>query len=122
MDAREVTHQYRLSKWIESIKECRSSGQTVSTWCGDHNVSIKSYYYWLRQVRAAACEALPAIKLKENTIVPVNIHALSSTKANPGPGTSGDITLQYGSVTLGLHNSASAVLIENTLRALQNVR
>jgi transposase-like protein len=122
LDTKEATHQYRLNKWIDIIKECRSSGQTVSVWCEDHNVSTKSYYYWLRQVRAAACDALPTIKPKENTIVPVSIHALSSTKANPDQRISGDITLLFGSVTLELHNTASAVLIESTLRALQNVR
>lgn len=122
MDTREATHQYRLNKWTEIIRECRSSGQIVCAWCEDHNVSTKSYYYWLRRVRAAACEALPAIKPKENTIIPVSIPALSSAKATPSQGMSGNITLQFGSVTLELHNSASAVLIENTLRALQNVR
>lgn len=122
MNTREATHQYRLNKWTEIIRECRSSEQTISAWCEEHDISTKSYYYWLRRVRAAACEALPAIKPKENTIVPVSMHALSSTKANPNPGMSGDITLQLGSVTLELYNTASAVLIENTLRALQHVR
>ena len=121
MDIRKITHQYRLNKWTEIIRECRSSGQTISTWCEDHNINTKSYYYWLKRVRAAASEALPAIKPEENTIVPVNINTLSS-KATSSRGTSGDITLQIGSVTLELHNTASAVLIENTLRALQNVR
>ena len=122
MDTREVTHQFRLNKWTEIIRECRSSGQTISAWCEDHNVSTKSYYYWLRKVRTAACEALPAINPIENTIVPVSIRTLSAPKATTSEGMAGDITLQLGSVTLELHNSASAVLIENTLRALQNVR
>jgi hypothetical protein len=33
-----------------------------------------------------------------------------------------DVVLHFGSVTLELRNNASAALIENTLRAIQNVR
>lgn len=78
MDTREVTHNYRLNKWTEIVRECRSSGQTISAWCTDHNINTKSYYYWLKRVRAAACEALPALESGENTIVPVNIPAFSA--------------------------------------------
>ena len=33
MNTREVANQYRLNKWTELVRECRSSGQTVSAWC-----------------------------------------------------------------------------------------
>ncbi|WP_420832452.1 IS66 family insertion sequence element accessory protein TnpA [Paenibacillus periandrae] len=32
------------------IRDCRSSGQTVVRWCADHEVNVKSYYYWLRKI------------------------------------------------------------------------
>lgn len=121
MDPKEVAHQYRLNKWTEVIRECRNSGQIISKWCEEHDISTKSYYYWLKRVRSAACEALPTIKPRETTIVPLSVPVLSS-KTNLDQGPSGDITLRYDSVTLELHNTASAVLIENTLRALQHVR
>lgn len=122
MDSRDVAHKYRLSKWTEIVRECRSSGKTVAAWCTAHDVNIKSYYYWLRRVRVAACEALPALKSGENTIVPVNNPALSARNSLANRESSADITLRFGAVTLELHNNASAMLIENTLRALQNVR
>lgn len=122
MSAREATRKYRLNKWSKIIQECMGSGQTVSAWCREHNISQNSYYYWLRKVREAACQSLSDVKAENNTIVPVDISvhttiADSSTDESPC-----DIVLRLGSVTLELHNNASTTLIENTLRALKNVR
>ncbi|MCC5468312.1 hypothetical protein [Pelosinus baikalensis] len=46
MNTREVTCQYRLNQWIETIQECRSSGQTISSWCADHNVKLQIVRHW----------------------------------------------------------------------------
>ena len=59
MDTQEVKRKYRLNQWIEIVRQCRSSGQTVSAWCAENNINLKQYYYWLRRVRTAACELLP---------------------------------------------------------------
>ncbi len=115
MSTREVTKQYRLSKWTEIIRECRGSGQTISEWCAEHDVKPGSYYYWLRRVRETACEALPAIGSGKSSIVPVNLSRNEDHVSQP------DIILHVGSAVLELHNNASTSLIENTLRALQNV-
>jgi len=119
MNTREVARRYRLNQWAKIISECRSSGQTVKAWCADHDINPKTYYYWLRKVREAACEALPALG-ENNSIVPVDI-AISAAGTDSAE-TSSPITLRIGAVTLELRNNASAELIENTLRALQNAR
>lgn len=126
LNTREVTNQYRLNKWIEIVRECRSSGQTISSWCADHNINPKTYYYWLKRVRVAACEALPSLGSQTNPIVPVNIPvttAVTATTSNPADeGVRSDIIIRFGTVTLEIRNNASANLIENTIRALQHVR
>jgi hypothetical protein len=54
--------------------------------------------------------------------VPVNL-AADTVSTNPeDQSLSSDIVIHFGSIKLELHNNASAALIENTLRALQNVR
>ncbi|UNC91225.1 IS66 family insertion sequence element accessory protein TnpA [Candidatus Contubernalis alkaliaceticus] len=118
MNTREVTRKYRLNQWTQIIRECRSSGQTVKVWCADHDINPKTYYYWLRKVREAACEAIPSLE-ENSSIVPVNIPANAD---GPVSESTSQIILRFGSVTLELRNNASTTLIENTLRALQNVR
>jgi transposase-like protein len=122
LNTREATQKYRLNQWIEIIKECRSSGQTISEWCAEHDVNTYSYYYWLKRVRTAACESLPDISTGNSPFVPVTIPVNTAEADSVDQGPSPDILLRFGSVTLELHNNASATLIENTLRALQNVR
>jgi len=122
LNTREVTHKYRLNQWTQIIRECRGSGQTVAAWCAEHNINPKSYYYWLKRVRTAACEALPACSGENNPIVPLNIPALSSGTGPASQKSSPDIVVRYGLISLEIHNNATLSVIENTLRALQNVR
>jgi hypothetical protein len=121
LDTREVASQYRLTKWTELVSQCRSSGQTVAEWCAENHISEASYYYWLKKIRNAACEALPSLN-ENNPIVPLNnFDRKAETRSSNQESLSG-IVMRVGTVTLEIHNSASSVLIENTLRALQNVR
>lgn len=121
MSTREVTSQYRCNQWTKIIRECRSSGQTVTVWCAENNINPSSYYYWLRRLRKAACEALPSIN-EGNPIVPVNIPLNAVKTESLGQKSLSDIIVRIGTVTLEISNNASSTLIENTLRALQHVR
>lgn len=122
MNTREITKQYRLQQWTELVRECRSSGQKVTAWCMEHDVNPKKYYYWLKCVRTAAGKALPSMIAGKTQIVPVNIPALPVVAGLTEPVTVSAITLRFDAITLEIHNNASTTLIENTLRALQNVR
>jgi hypothetical protein len=122
LNTRAVTHKYRLNKWTEIISECRNSGQTVSVWCAEHDINPKSYYYWLKKVRSAACEALSPINSENSLIVPIDISTQTIHSNADIKSMSSDIIIRIGSLTLELSNNASAALIENALRAIQNVR
>ena len=122
MNIREITKQHRLKQWMEIIRECRSSGQTISAWCSEHNVNHKSYYYWLKRVRIATCESLPLVGANNQQIVPVKMPAPLMETSSSIQESSSPIVLRFGSVTLELHNGASSTLIENALKAIQNVR
>jgi transposase-like protein len=122
LNTRAVTNKYRLNKWIEIIRECRSSGQTVAAWCTEHDINPKSYYYWLKKVRLAASEALTPINSENSLIVPVDISRQTAHSNSEMKSMSSDIVIRIGSLTLELSNHASAALIENTLKAIQNVR
>ena len=48
MDTRKIDSEIKMKQWIEIIRECRSSGQTVKSWCTEQGINQTSYYYWLR--------------------------------------------------------------------------
>lgn len=122
MNTREVANNYRLNQWIEIIKECRMSGQSIASWCSKRGINPNSYYYWLRRVRKAACEALPSINATGNQIVQLEVPAKNLVGITGDKTFSASIVLHVAGVTMEIQSNASAVLIENTLRALQNVR
>lgn len=122
MDTQEAKRQYRLTQWIKIIQQYRSSGQTVSAWCAENNINPKRYYYWLRRVRIAACEALPVHGADESNIVPVTLATSLSKETLCVPGSDAPIVLRLGSATLEIQNGASPELIAHTLKALAHVR
>ena len=49
----------KLQYWLDVIRQCRVSGLTNQAWCEQHDISLKSYYYWIAKVRKLALEELP---------------------------------------------------------------
>lgn len=54
MTSTELKHQAQIAKWTELIKECRSSGLPVKTWCQNVQITPSTYYRWERNMRASA--------------------------------------------------------------------
>lgn len=54
MNTKLATRQIRLNEWAAIIKDCKSSGLKVDTYCEQHGLSRDAYYYWLRKVKEAA--------------------------------------------------------------------
>ncbi|MCH4201182.1 MAG: IS66 family insertion sequence element accessory protein TnpB [Clostridium tyrobutyricum] len=126
MDVQKATQEYRMNEWIKIIRECHGSGQTVKSWCMGNGIRTNRYYYWLRKIRIAACEALPS-KNPEEQIVPVDTSKISSSISTDAAYVSSgtvqtDIIIRFGSAVVEIRNSASASLIEKTIRVLQNAR
>jgi hypothetical protein len=126
MDIQKVTTEYRINHWSELIKECRSSCKTVSTWCQEHNINAKSYYYWLRKIRIAACNSIPDESNKQQLIVPLKIAGevqpvFAGIKDETGENTQPAIVLRFNGAILEIQNVATISTIENTLKALKNL-
>ena len=62
--------QVKLQYWLDVIRQCRASGLTNQIWCEQHDISLKSYYYWLSKIRKLALEELPR---KKNGILSLRI-------------------------------------------------
>ena len=46
MDVRAIKHQALMQEWSARIRECRSSGKSVTEWCEENRIKTKTYYYW----------------------------------------------------------------------------
>ena len=91
-----VKRDVQLREWTEQIKAQQESGMTVTAYCAQNGINIKTYYYHLRKVREQCLESEPAI-------VPVAI-----------PRTASDIHIEKNGLQISLPSDISA----NTLLAL----
>ena len=41
-------HASKMAEWRIRIGECRNSGKTVTAWCKENHISLKTYYRWQR--------------------------------------------------------------------------
>lgn len=55
-----------LRQWTEMVKRRNESGMTVSEWCKENGINLKTYYYRLKRVRQAVCG-----EIEHHDIVPV---------------------------------------------------
>lgn len=97
----------------------RSSGQTVRSWCIEHDVIETSYYYWLRRIRTAACNTLPNNLEGSHQIVPLKIEELSQEAIVSSQ--TAAILIHLNSAIVEIQNGAIESVIENTLRAIKNL-
>lgn len=113
----ETKAEFRLRQWTKIIQECQASNLTVTAWCSQHNIGIKSYYYWLRKIRLTYCQPTgnntPAVKQE---IVPLQFHPQPSTRSvHPA------VTIHFGTASIDIAEGTSQATIEAVLRSLQNV-
>jgi hypothetical protein len=113
----ETKAEFRLRQWTKIIQECQASNLTVTAWCSQHNIGIKTYYYWLRKIRLTYCQPTgnnaPATKQE---IVPLQFQPQScSSIRHPA------VTIHLGTALIDIAEGTSQATIEAVLISLQNV-
>ena len=101
-----VNQQRKLSEWAERVSACRSSGQSVKTWCRENGVSEQTYYKWQRRLYELAQDG------QENRFTEITPQRMSNNSIA--------VTMQIGSVELSIHNGADAATVEAVLRAMKS--
>lgn len=61
-----IKTQLRHQGWSEAYEAYQLSGKTVKEWCAENYISIKTFYYRLRQIRKKAIE-----QIEQHEIVPI---------------------------------------------------
>ena len=117
MDAQAMVRQFRIEQWKQQIDECIASDKSVRSWCGENELSIKTYYYRLKRVREFACQALEVsgrqIQTKKTDTVFAEVRTPVSVSVA--------VTVKICNAELEIHNGANAEVIESTIRALKSI-
>ena len=53
-----VRNEVRMRQWAEMIRCRNESGLSVSEWCEQNGINIKTYYYRLKRVRETLCSEI----------------------------------------------------------------
>ena len=112
-----VRKYIKREQWKTLIKECQSSGMTVTAWCKTNGICEQTYYRNLKLLREEVCENLPVpIDVPEK---PVTIKKLEVT--SPLPDTKAAVIIRLPNATLEINEGASQQTVQAVLLALQSV-
>ena len=100
-----VKKEIRLAQWAEMVRQRSESGLTVTDWCKQNGINLKTYYYRLKRMRQSLCN-----EIEQHDIVPVEPTAGIETTVEK-------IELSVGDVKLSLPDDFN----ESTLRRLLGV-
>ena len=111
-----ITHKVRCEQWTNIIKECLASGMPKTTWCREHGISDKSFFYWQRILREEAylttLENTLTPAVKENSVPTttdfVKMTDQTSSSASPFKP---DVVIRRGSVSIEISNTATDELL-----------
>ncbi len=118
--------QVKLQYWLDVIRQCRASGLTNQAWCEQHDISLKSYYYWIAKIRKLALEELPRKNhgcrpVMEQTVpetapefTEVSFCGRQNSSAAPAA------VLHIGSMTVDLFEDTPCGLLEAILKAVRS--
>lgn len=99
-----ANHQSQLKEWSLRVEACRSSGQRVSEWCGEHGIPVSTYYSWQRKVFRAVC-AENEVCFAEIPIRPANGETAAS--------------IHCGELRVDIHTGTDTETIQAIIRALK---
>ena len=100
-----VKKEVQLKQWAEMVQCRNKSGLTVTQWCADNNINLKTYYYRLKKVREAMCN-----EIESHDIVPVTPQTEEQ---------SARIDLSVGDVKISLPDNFSSDALRKILEVLR---
>ena len=117
-----ATHDYKINLWIDRIKECKSSNMTVTAWCEENDINVKTYYYWMRKIKREAFEKLPAeCKARQPIVAPPAGPSFAEIPIAPMMTAGAAVVIKINGISIEIQDGASRNTIENTLQAVREL-
>lgn len=112
-----VRKYLKREQWKTLIKECQSSGMTVTAWCNLNGICEQTYYRNLKKLREELCENLPVpVDTPEKPVAFKKLEVMS-----PLPATKAAVIIRLPNATLEVNDGASQQTVQAVLLALQSV-
>lgn len=115
-----ITHEMRLIQWTPIVRECRSSGMSVKSWCTENNVNEKQFFYWQRRVREEVYSVLEKTESKRQPTfvqLPAPVDSARNTSAFMA-----DMVIHIGNNMIELSNTVSEELLSKVLKVISDVK
>ena len=106
-DLRTLNRQNKLTLWAKRISECRSSGQSVKSWCEQNGICEQTYYKWQRKLFQMTQERQESAFVEVTPVQPVCSAQIS-------------VTVRIAGVEADIRSGADAVTVETVLRVLRS--
>ena len=120
--------QVKLQYWLDVIRQCRASGLTNQVWCQQHDISLKSYYYWIAKIRKLALEELPRKNYGSRPVMEQTLPALDAAPeftevsfcGRQDSSAAPAAVLHIDTVTVDLFEDTPRELLEAILKAVRS--
>ena len=120
--------QVKLQYWLDVIRQCRASGLTNQAWCEQHDISLKSYYYWIAKIRKLALEELPRKNYGSRPVMEQTLPALDAAPeftevsfcGRQDSSAAPAAVLHIDTVTVDLFEDTPRELLEAILKAVRS--
>lgn len=120
MDTRRVAQELRLQHWANLMREAKNSGLSNRRWCRENGIQEKTYYYWQRKLREAACQKLlPKEGISgDKALVPSGWTECVAEQPAPDGDT---ITIEIGQCKIKVARNTSPEALEKVCRVLMRL-
>ena len=117
-----MTQEVRLTHWAQVMRERNESGASIRAWCREKGINEKTYYYWQRRLREAACRHLSLHKTNadQTAQLPQRFAELRVTDM-PGPsgkGITSALQIEVGTIRINVDTTYSPEQLGALLRAI----
>ena len=115
MDMQKVTSEYRMTKWMQIIKERQAGSQTIDEFCKERDLSRHSYFYWQRKLRKAACTELARAQ------EPVNYPPEGWIRLNPQEKEKEVLKVEINGCCINIYENTNPELLKHVCRILRTL-
>ena len=118
---KQIARQVRMTHWAQMMRERRDSGASVREWCSGKGINEKTYYYWQRRLREAACTEL-ALQGAATGRSGQQTQSFTELRVAGLPAhserISGAVQIEVGEITIKADNTYAPEQLATLLRAL----